>query len=76
MYFKTVILLVNIPFISLPKVIKKMKSTPQKSFFLGKSSYFENFTMYRKNMDTVLRFAHIQTISKNKNENQASRLGV
>ena len=53
-----------------------MKSTPQKSFFLGKSSYFEKFTMYRKNRDTVLRFAYIQTISQNKNEKQASRLGV
>ena len=51
MYFKTVILLVNIRFISLPKVIMKMKSTPQKSFFLGKSSYFENFTMYRKTQE-------------------------
>ena len=76
MYFKTVILLVNIRFISLPKVIKKMKSTTppkKKSFFLGKSSYFENFTLYRKK---VLRIAYIQTISKNKNENQTSRLGV
>ena len=29
-----------------------------------------------KNAGTVLRIAYIQTISKNKNENQASCLGV
>ena len=29
-----------------------------------------------KNAGTVLRIAYIQTISKNKNENQTSRLGV
>ena len=29
-----------------------------------------------KNAGTVLRIAYIQTISKNKNENQVSRLGV
>ena len=29
-----------------------------------------------KNAGTVLRIAYIQTISKNKSENQASRLGV
>ena len=29
-----------------------------------------------KNAGTVLRITYIQTISKNKNENQASRLGV
>ena len=76
MYFKTVILLVNIRFISLPKVIKEMKSTPQKSFFLGKSSYFQKLYHVSKNRDTVLRFAYIQNISQNKNEKQASRLGV
>ena len=36
--------------------------------------YFENFVS--KNIGTVLRVAYIQTISQNKNENQASRLGV
>ena len=75
MYFKTVILLVNIRFISLPKVIKKMKSTPQKSFF-RKIVIFWKLNHVSKNRDTVLRFAYIQTISQNKNEKQASRLGV
>ena len=33
--------------------------------------------MYRKTgIRTILRFAYIQTISQNKNEKQASRLGV
>ena len=32
-YFKTVILLVDVRFISLPKVIKKIKSTSRKAFF-------------------------------------------
>ena len=36
MYFKTVILLVDIRFISLPKVIKKIKSTSRKEFFYKK----------------------------------------
>ena len=39
-------------------------------------SYFENFTIFFKNTETVLGVAYIQTISQNKNENQASRLGV
>ena len=39
-------------------------------------SYFENFNMYRKKTETVLRVAYIQIISQNKNENQASCLGV
>ena len=76
MYFKTVILLVNIRFISLPKVIKKMKSTPQKSFFFMKNGVFWKLHHVSKNAGTVLRIAYIQTISKNKNENQTSRLGV
>ena len=76
MYFKTVILLVNIRFISLPKVIKKMKSTPKKSFFFRKIVIFWKLYHVSKNRDTVLRFAYIQTISQNKNEKQASRLGV
>ena len=75
MYFKTVILLVNIRFISLPKVIKKMKSTPKNKFF-RKIVIFWKLYHVSKNRDTVLRFAYIQTISQNKNEKQASRLGV
>ena len=58
MDFKIVILLVNIRFISLPKVIKKMESTPpppnkkkKKIIILWKTSYFENFTMYRKTQE-------------------------
>ena len=43
---------------------------------MKKMSYCDNFTMYRKKTETVLRVAYIQTISQNKNENQASRLGV
>ena len=75
MYFKTVILLVNIRFISLPKVIKKMKSTP-KNLFFRKIVIFWKLYHVSKNRDTVLRFAYIQTISQSKNEKQASRLGV
>ena len=75
MYFKTVILLVNIRFISLPKVIKKMKLPPQESF-IRKIVIFWKLYHVSKNRDTVLRFAYIQTISQNKNEKQASRLGV
>ena len=74
MYSKTVIFLVNIRFISLPKVIKKMKSTPKKYFF-KKIVIFWKLYHVSKNRDTVLRFAY-QTISQNKNEKQASRLGV
>ena len=75
MYFKTVILIVNIRFISLPKVIKKVKSTPQTYLFFRKIVIFWKFYHVSKNRDTVLRFAYIQTISQNKNEKQ-SRLGV
>ena len=74
-YFKTVILLVNIRFISLPKVIKKMKSTPQNNFFM-KNIVFWKLYHVSKNSGMVLRIAYIQTISKNKNKNQTSRLGV
>ena len=70
------ILLVIIRFISLPKVIKKMKSTPQKSFFFRKIVIFWKLYHVSKNAGTVLMIAYIQTISKNKNENQTSRLGV
>ena len=60
MYFKTVILLVNIRFISLPKVIKKMKSTPKKSFF------------YEKRFEDCIYPNHFQK----QNENQTFHLGV
>ena len=84
MYFKTVILLVNIRFISLPKVIKKLKSTPppkkkkkkKKIIFFRKIVIFWKLYHVSKNRDMVLRFTYIQTISQNKNEKQASRLGV
>ena len=56
--------------------MKKMKSTPKKSFFFRKIVIFWKLYHVSKNMDTVLRFACIQTISQNKNEKQASRLGV
>ena len=89
MYFKTVILLVSIRFISLPKVIKKMKSTPpppppppkkkKKNFFLGKSLYFENFLpcieKRRNGFEDRIYPNHFQK-QKRKNENQTSRLGV
>ena len=80
MYFKTVILPVYIRLISLPKVIKKMKSIPlpapkKKSYFM-KNVVFWKFYHVSKNTGTVLRIVYIQTISKNKNENQTSRLGV
>ena len=52
-----------------------MKSTPQKYFFM-KIVLFWKFYHVSKNRDTVLMFAYIQTISQNKNEQQASRLGV
>ena len=48
MYFKTVILLVNIRFISLPKVIKKMKYTPQKYFFYEKRRILKTFPCIEK----------------------------
>ena len=76
MYFKTVILLVNIQFISLPKVIKKMKSAPPQNHFLWKTSYFENFTMYKKMQEFFFEDRIYPNISENKNENQTSCLGV
>ena len=72
-YFKTVILLVDIRFISLPKIIKIIKSTPQKAFFYEKCRILKTVS---KNAGTVLRITYIQNISNNKNENQVSRLGV
>ena len=41
-----------------------------------KNAVFWKLYHVSKNAGTVLRIAPIQTISKNKNENQASRLGV
>ena len=62
---------------SLPKVIKKMKSTPpKKNHFFKENSHILKTLLCIKNRDTILRFACIQTISQNKNEKQASRLGV
>ena len=55
--------------------MKKMKYTPQKYFF-RKIVIFWKLYHVLKNAETVLRIAYIQTISKNKNENQTSRLGV
>ena len=74
-YFKTVILLADTQFLSLPKVIKKIKPTPRKAFFI-KNVVFWKLYHVSKNRDTVLRFAYIRTISPNKNEKRASRLGV
>ena len=53
-----------------------MKSTPQKIIFFRKILIFWKLYHISKSRDTVLRFAYIQTISQNKNEKQASRLGV
>ena len=53
-----------------------MKSTPQKSFFM-KNVVFWKLYHVSKNAGIVLKIAYIQkTISKNKNENQTSRLGI
>ena len=74
MYFKTVILLVDIRYISLPNDIKKIKSTPQKFFM--KNVVFWQLYHLSKNAGTVLRNTYIQIIFKKKNENQAFCLGV
>ena len=41
-----------------------------------KNAVFWKLNHVSKNAGTVLRITYIQTIAKNKNENQASRLGV
>ena len=41
-----------------------------------KNVVFWKLSHVSKNAGMVLRIAYIQTISKNKNENQTSRLGV
>ena len=89
MYFKTVPGLVDIRFTSLPKVMKKIKSdlhphptpilTPPlkiELFFIKKDVLFWKLYNVLKSAETVLRVTNIQTIFQNKNENQASRLGV
>ena len=87
MYVKTVPGFVDIRFTSLPKLMKKIKSTPpppppppkkkkKKKAFSIKYVEFGNLTHVSKNTGTVLGVAYIQTNSQNKNENQAFRLGV
>ena len=49
---------------------------PPKGIFLIRNVVFWKLYHVSKNRDMVLRFAYIQTISQNKNEKQASRLGV
>ena len=52
-----------------------MKSSPKNIFFM-KNVVFWKLYHVSKNAGIVLGIAYSQTISKNKNENQTSHLGV
>ena len=75
MYFKTVIWLVDIRFISLPKVIKKVKSTPKKAFFNEKCRILKTLRCIEKRRNGFEDRTYPNHF-QNKNEKQASRLGV